>query len=162
MTAYFADYRWSKGYPKGLAAIDDPNGEAHFRLLEVDGGCRLEQYDAAGKFVQLIHCPQDRQVSGTAYETSADGLHKVRRSADGAVRFYDEYEWPDGTYSDDAYPAVKLFNEHGRLIAQHRPERISESAWDIHVFDALGKPLAILHHTDIGESEPCTICEEWF
>ena len=85
MTTYFADYRWSKGYPKGLAAIDDPNGEAHFRLLEVDGGCRLEQYDAAGKFVRLIHCPQDQQVSGTAYETSEDGLHKVRRSADGAV-----------------------------------------------------------------------------
>ncbi len=40
-TTYFADYRWFKGYPKGLAAIDDPNGEAHFRLLEVDGGCRL-------------------------------------------------------------------------------------------------------------------------
>ena len=91
-------------------------------------------------------------IAGASYETSDDRLQKVRRSNDGAVRFYDEYQWSDDTYSDEAYPQVKVFNEHGRLIAQHRPERISETAWDIHVFDTLGKRRG---------AEPCTIHEEW-
>ena len=161
MTTFFADYKWSKGEPKGISPIDNPAGKEHFRLLDIDGGVRLEQFDKAGKFVRLVHCPQDRKIAGTTYETSEDHLHKVRRSDDGAVRFYDEYEWPDGIYSDDVYPKVKGFNEHGRLIAQHWPKRVSASAWDIHVFDALGKQIVVLHHTDVGESEPCTIHEEW-
>jgi len=74
----------------------------------------LEQFDEAGKFVRLVYCPQDDAIAGTSYETSDDCLHKVRRSNDGAVRFYDEYQWPDGIYSDEAYPQVKVFNEHGQ------------------------------------------------
>ena len=132
--------------------IDEPNGKTHFRLLDVDGCVRLEQFDETGKFVRLVHWPQDDAIAGASYETSDDRLQKVRRSNDGAVRFYDEYQWPDDTYSDEAYPQVKVFNEHGRLIAQHRPERISETTWDIHVFDALGKRRG---------AEPCTIHEEW-
>ena len=58
---------------KGVLPIDEPNGKTHFRVLDVDGGVRLEQFD-------------------------------------------------------EAHPQVKVFNEHGRLIAQHRPERISETA----------------------------------
>jgi hypothetical protein len=158
---YYEDYQWSRAEPKGVSPIDDPTEKEHFRLLEVDGGVRLEQFDKAGKFVRLVHCPQDRKVAGTTYETSGDKQHKVRRSDNGAVRFYDEYEWPDGIYADDVYPEVRLFNEHGRLIAQHRPKRVSESAWDIHVFDALGKQIVVLHHTDVDGSEPCTIDEEW-
>ena len=161
MNTFFADYQWSKGKPKGIAPIDNPSGKEHFRLFDVDGGERLEQFDEAGKFVRLVYCPQDDAISGTSYETSDDHRHKIRRSDDGAVRFYDEYQWPDGVYSDDAYPQVKVFNEHGRLIAQHRPERIAESAWDIHVFDALGKRRVVLHHTDVNGTEPCTIREEW-
>ena len=132
--------------------IDEPNGKTHFRLLDVDGGVRWEQFDETGKFVRLVQCPQEDAIAGARYEPSVDRLQKVRRSNDGAVRFYDEYQWPDGTYSYEAYPQVKVFNEHGRLIAQHRPERISETAWDIHVFDTLGKRRG---------AEPCTIHEEW-
>ena len=132
--------------------IHEPNGKTHFRLLDVDGGVRFEQFDETGKFVRLVHWPQDDAIAGASYETSDDRLQKVRRSNDGAVRFYDEYQWPDDTYSDEAYPQVKVFNEHGRLIAQHRPERISETAWDIHVFDTLGKRRG---------AEPCTIHEGW-
>ncbi len=128
--------------------IDEPNGKTHFRLLDVDGGVRLEQFDETGKFVLLVHCLLDDAIAGARYETSNDRLQKVRRSNDGAVRFCDEYQWPDGTYSDEAHPQVKVFNEHGRLIAQHRPERISETAWDIHEFDALGRRRG---------AEPCTI-----
>ena len=160
-TQYFADYQWSRGEPQGVAPIEDPTGIAHFRLLETDGGVRVEQFDKTGKFVRLVYCPQDRKITYATYKTSADHLHRVRRSENGAVRFYEEYEWPDGVYSDDVYPVVRVFNEHGRLIAQHRPKQVSESAWDIHVFDALGKRRVVLHHTDIGESEPCTIDEEW-
>ena len=163
MITFFADYRWSRGEPKGVSPIDDPAGMEHFRILDSDGGVRVEQFDDAGKFVRLVYSLQDRKISATTttYETSDDHLHKVRRSENGAVRFYEKYEWPDGIYSDDVYPDVKVFNEHGRLISQHRPKRVSESAWDIHVFDALGKPRAVLHHTDIGGPEPCTIVEEW-
>ena len=161
MATFFADYKWVRGKPKGTSPMDDPAGIEHFRILSVDGGVRLEQFDGEGKFVRLVHCPQDREIAGTSYETSDDHLHKVRRSDDGAVRFYDEYEWPNGVYSDDVYPKVKVFNEHGRLIARHQPMRVSGSAWDIHVFDALGKQRVVLHHTDVGVAEPCTISEEW-
>ena len=157
MPAFFADYRWSRGEPKGAAPLDDPTGIEHFLLLDVDGGVRLEQFNEAGKFMRLIYCPQDRKISAATktYEISDDHLQKVRRSIDGAVRFYKEYEWPEGIHSDDVYPDVSIFNEHGRLIAQHRPRRVSESAWDIHVFDGLGKRRAVLHHSRAG------IDEEW-
>ena len=154
MAAFFADYRWSKGEPKGVSPIDDPTRIEHFRLLYADGGVRLEQFDQAGKFVRLIYCPQDKNIAAPTVEFSDDHRQKVRRSDDGAVRLYDEYEWPDGIYSEEVYPAVKVSNEHGRLIAQHRPQRVSESAWDIHVFDALGKQRVVLHHAD-------GITEEW-
>ena len=162
MSEFFADYKWSKREPKGISPIDDPTGKEHFRLLEVDGGVRLEQFDEAGKFLRLVYCPHDGKLArDTTYEVSDDHTHKIRRSDDGAVRSYEKYEWPDGIYSDDVYPDVKVFNEHDRLVWQHRPQRVSESAWDIHVFDALGKPRAVLHHTDVGGPEPCTIVEEW-
>ena len=161
MATCFADYRWSRGEPQGISLIENSAGVAHFRLLEVDGGVRVEQFDAVGKFVRLVTCPQDRQVAGTTHEVSADRRHKIRRAADGTVRFYEEYEWPDGVYREDTYPHVRVYNEHGRLIAQHRPQRISASAWDIHVLDALGKLRVVLHHTHVDGSAPCTITEEW-
>ena len=60
--------------------MDDPAGIEHYRILSVDGGVRLEQFDGEGKFVRLVHCPQDGEIAGTSYETSDDHLHKVRRS----------------------------------------------------------------------------------
>ena len=161
MTTFYADYQWSKGTPKGLSSLEDPAGQNHFRLLEVDGGVRLEQYDGAGKFVRLIYCPQDKGLAGTAYATSADHRHRVRRREDGTVSSYEEYGWPGGVYAESEYPDVRIYNEHGRLVWQHRPRRLSDTAWDIHVLDALGKTRVVLHHTDVGDSEPCTIREEW-
>ena len=62
----------------------------------------------------------------------------------------------------DEYPVANIFNEHGRLLRQHRPKRVSESAWDIfYVHDALGKLVVILRHTDVDGTEPYTIEEEW-
>ncbi len=162
MTTYFADYRWSKREPKGISPIDDPAGKEHFRLFEVNGGMRLEQFDEAGKFRRLVYCPHDAKMArGTTFEVSDDHTHNIRRSEDGAVRSYEVYVWPDGDYSEDVHPEVRIFNEHGRLVWQHRPQRVSESAWDIHVFDALGKPRVVLHHTDCDGPEPDTIVEEW-
>jgi len=161
MSQFYSDYRWSRGEPIGESPIDDPTGKAHFRFLLVDGGVRLEQFNGAGKFVRLVHSPPDGERKSTTCETSGDCLHRVRRNEDGAVSSYEEYEWPGGSYSDDVYPKVKVFNEHGRLVARHRPEQISDSAWDIHVLDALGKPRMVLHHTNVGVSDSCTIREEW-
>ena len=162
MTTYFADYKWSKREPKGISSIDDPVGKEHFRLFEVDGGVRLEQFDSDGKFLRLIYCPQDkRRVRGATNEISEDHRHKIRRADDGTVRGYEEYIWPDDRYSENEYPLANIFNEHGRLLFQHRPERVSESAEDIYVHDMLGKLVVILHHTDIDGTEPCAIEEEW-
>lgn len=108
-----------------------------------------------------MYCPKDRDLAGATYEVSADHRQKVRRSEDGTVRSYEEYTWPGGVYSQDAYPVVRVFNAHGRLVWQHRPRRISDTAWDIQVLDALGKPQAVLHHTEVGVTEPCAIREEW-
>jgi len=161
MSTCFADYEWSGGKLRGISPIGDPTGKAHFRILDMDGGVRLEQYDGAGKFLRLVYCPQDEDLAGTTYETSDDYQHRVRRARNGAVRSYEEYAWPDGNYAADAYPEVRVHNAHGRLVWQHRPRRVSETAWDIHVLDALGKPRLVLHHTDVGVSQPCTIREEW-
>jgi len=161
MTAVYTDYRWSSGMPQGVSPLADPVGVEHFRVVDVDGGMRLEQFDGDRKFQRLIFCPADEHLGGASYETSADHRHRVRRDADGAVLSYEEYTWPGDVYSDDAYPEVAVYNAHGRLVWQHRPRRLSATAWDIHVLDALGKPRRILHHTDVGPTEPCTIREEW-
>ena len=161
MITHFADYRWSNGKPSGISPIEYPAGKEHFRLLGDGKGVRLEQFDGSGKFLRLVYCPQDEDLAGTTYVTSDDHLHKVRRAANGVVRSYEEYAWPNGIYADDVYPEVKIFNAHGRLVWRHRPERVSESAWDIHVLDILEKTRVVLHHTGVGLSEPCTIEEEW-
>ena len=159
--AAYADYMWSKGKPKGISPLEDPSGHAHFRCFEVEGGMRVEQFDGAGKFLRLVHCPQDRQYAGTTYELSDDHTHKVVRAASGTVRFYEEYTWPGGLFDENVYPQVKTYNAEGRLIAEHRPTQVAEDAWDIYVLDALGKLRVILHHTDVKGGEPCTITEEW-
>jgi hypothetical protein len=161
MNAFFADYQWSQNKPQGLAPIDDPIGKKHFLLMDVEGGVRVEEFDEHGKFTRLAYCPQDDIFTGTTYKNSTDHRHRIRRAPDGSVRFYEQYEWPDGVYSENAYPKVKVFNEHGRLTAEHHPQRVSETAWDIHVFDALGKLRVVLHHTNVGQTEPCTIREEY-
>ena len=110
MTTYFADYRWSNREPKGMSPIDDPTGKEHFRLFEVDGGVRLEQFDSDGKFLRLIYCPQDRRrVRGATNEISEDHRHKIRRADDGTVRGYEEYIWPDDRYSEAEYPLANIW-----------------------------------------------------
>lgn len=161
MTEFFEDYQWSKGKPKGLTPIEDPTGKAHFRLLDLESGVRLEQFDPDGKFLQLICCPQDTGISGSSWETSKDALHRVRRGKDGAVTSYEEYVWPGGVFAEGVYPDVKIFDVHGRLVWEHRSEQVSDTAWDIHVLDPLGKLQVVLHHTDVDGREPVTITEDW-
>ena len=162
MPAYFADYRWSNREPQGISPIDDPTGKEHFRLFDVDGGVRLEQFDRDGRFLRLVYCPQDRsRQRGATNEVSADRRYKIRRGDDGTVRAYEEFVWPEDRYSEGAHPVANVFNEHGRFLFQHRPKKVSASAVDIYVHDSLGKLIVILHHTDIDGTEPCTIEEEW-
>ncbi len=162
MAMYCADYRWSNREPIGISPIDDPTGKEHFRLFNVDGGVRVEQFDSDGKFLRLIYCPQDRsRQRGATNEISEDHRYKIRRGDDGTVRAYEKFVWPEDRYSKDEYPVVNVFNEHGRFLFQHRPKKVSASAVDIYVHDSLGKLVVILHHTDISGAETGTIEEEW-
>ena len=142
---------WNPSRPPALAGY----------LHNLDRRLHADRSSVGELKVSRARTQDGKLARGTTYEVSDDHTHKVRRSQDGAVRSYEEYAWSDGAYSEDVYPEVRIFNEHGRLVWQHRPQRVSESAEDIHVFDALGKPRVVLHHTDISGLEPCTIVEEW-
>ncbi len=128
MPAYFADYRWSNREPQGISPIDDPTGKEHFRLFDVDGGVRLEQFDRDGRFLRLVYCPQDRsRQRGATNKVSADRRYKIRRGDDGTVRAYEEFVWPEDRYSEGAPGGQCLQRTRKIFVSAPTEEGISVS-----------------------------------
>ena len=83
MPAFFADYKWSKREPKGISPIDDPTGKEHFRIFEVDGGVRVEQFDSDGR-----RSVPHGGISGLRKNCSVSAFAGILESVGWSARFY--------------------------------------------------------------------------
>ena len=87
---------------------------------------RLEQFDAAGKFVRLVYAPEDRKISARAptYKTSDDQQQKVRCSDNGTVlgsSLKDAVKWnrrrlPEGRSGSPGFDAAVWVDRFPELV----------------------------------------------
>jgi len=159
---YFEDYRWRKGEPVGIDAINKPaKGKSFFRFIAVKGGVRVEQYDKDGCFERICHDPKDSHFGERKRRCQVNGetIAAFHIDQDGRVVAYERY-----FILSKRQPITvrcEVYNADGRLLEIHTPKSVSETAQDIVVTDCLGKLEVILHHAEMDKGEPCSISEDW-
>ena len=103
-----------------------------------------------------------RKSASRRKELADDGCSAKIYDADNELVLIEYYE-PTGVFPwGESLVDCRIETPSGELWRRHVTHRISDTACDIHVTDADGTLLVILHHSDIDKGEPCTIREEWF
>lgn len=90
-----------------------------------------------------------------------DGRTAQILDGQGQVVEVEYYEFTGEECSGGPLVNVRVESAAGELVARHECHRISDTACDIHVFDAAGTLRVILHHSDIDKGEPVNIREQW-
>lgn len=159
---YFADYQWRNKSPEGINEMPAPpqNGK-YYKFISASHGVRVEQYDEAGKFLQLCFDPQDSIYKGKKSPVFVNGIKTMSYYIDeqDGITKYEKYE----PLNDGPDPMVRceVFSSDYRLIEVHNPVKISDTRQELHVYDAMGK-LKLIIHCESDDGGPMqNVREEW-
>ena len=162
MAKYFKDYQWSNRTPVGVKELAAPlAGKGYFKFVDVDNGTCVERYNKQSQFECLCHHPSDHIFKPEWKKERVGDDAAIVLDSSGCVVRHEKYSSLSDSCGDEPLVNADIFSAEGRLLESHEVKKVSENAYDIFVKDGLGKPKGIIHHSDVGSSEPITIKEEW-
>jgi len=143
---FFRDYQWatgdrfSTGKCVGVGMISPADG-AYFKFIALPDGDRVEQFDADGRFIRVVHDPADgiRGERRLHYQDEAGRRMAVLLDESGAVRSRETYTYLSNPGKPQRLRKTEVFNADGRLLEVQIAHRTGPATEDVRITDVLGK-----------------------